>query len=93
MQVAFNGLLFWALQLLIPIYVECLLILANLPPHTILKAKQLVCYVASPQVPPAPYLGMLPPPLPDQPSHATRVWDAILVVEFPLDDPLNIAFI
>ena len=54
MQVAFNGLLHWALQLLLPTRVEYLHILGNLPPPTVLIAKQLVRYVASLQAPPAP---------------------------------------
>ena len=29
--------------------------------------------------------------MPDCPRHATRVWDAILATELPLDDPLAVA--
>ena len=47
MQVAFNGLLCWALHLPMTTRVEFLHILGNLPPPTVLIAKQLVCYVAS----------------------------------------------
>ena len=54
MQVAFNSLLRWALQLLLPTRVEYLHILGDLPPPTVLITKQLVCYVASLQAPPAP---------------------------------------
>ena len=53
MQVAFNGLLCWALHLPMTTRVEFLHILANLLPPTVLIAKQLVCYVASLQAPPA----------------------------------------
>ena len=91
MQVAFNGLLCWALQLPLPTCVEYLHILGNLFPPTVLIAKQLVCYVASLQLPPAPQLGSPPPPLPSWPHNATRVWDAILAAELPLDNPLHIA--
>ena len=31
------------------------------------------------------------PPPPGRPRHATRVWDAILATELPLDDPLAVA--
>ena len=54
MQVAFNGLLCWALQLLLPTHIEYLHILGNLPPSMVLIAKQLVCYEASLQAPPVP---------------------------------------
>ena len=53
MQVAFNGLFHWALHLPITTHVEFLHILANLPPPTVLIAKQLVHYVASLRAPPA----------------------------------------
>ena len=36
-------------------------------------------------------MGIPSPPLPSQPQHATRVWDAILAIELPLDDPLAVA--
>ena len=35
--------------------------------------------------------GILSPLLPGYPCHATRVWDAILATELPLDNPLHIA--
>ena len=54
MRVAFNGLLCWALQLLLPTRVEYLHILSNLLPPTVLIAKQLVHCVASLQAPSAP---------------------------------------
>ena len=54
MQVAFNSLLCWALHLLMTTRVEFLHILGNLPPLTVLIAKQLVRYVASLWVPPVP---------------------------------------
>ena len=54
MQVAFNGLLRWALHLLMTTRVEFLHILGNLPPPTMLISEQLVRYVASLQVPLAP---------------------------------------
>ena len=54
MQVAFNGLLCWALHLPMPTCIEFLHILGNLPPPMVLIAKQLVCYVASLRAPPAP---------------------------------------
>ena len=91
MQVAFNGLLRWALHLPMTTRVEFLHILANLPPPTVLIAKQLVRYVASLRAPPAWQLGIPPSPMPGRPRHATRVWDAILATELPLDDPLAVA--
>ena len=91
LQVAFNGLLRWALQLPGTTRVEFLYILGNLPPPTVLVAKQLVRYVASLRAPPPPQLGAPPPPTPGRPRHATRVWDAILAAEAPLDDPLDVA--
>ena len=36
-------------------------------------------------------MGTPPPQLPGRPHHATRVWDAILAAELPLDDPLPVA--
>ena len=54
MQVAFNGLLRWALHLPMTTCVEFLHILGNLPAPTVLIAKQLVHYVACLWVPPAP---------------------------------------
>ena len=36
-------------------------------------------------------MGTLPPQPPGHSCHATRVWDAILAVEIPLDDPLAVA--
>ena len=54
MQVAVNGLLRWALHLLMTTRVDFLHILGNLPPLTVLIAKQLVHYVASLRAPPAP---------------------------------------
>ena len=91
MQVAFNGLLRWALQLLLPTRVDYLHMLGNLPPPTVLIAKQLVHYVASLQAPPATQLGSPPLPLPGSPLHTTRIWDAILAAELPLEDPLLVA--
>ena len=54
MQVAFNGLLCWALHLPMTTRVEFLHILGNLPPPPVLIAKQLVRYVASLRAPPVP---------------------------------------
>ena len=93
MQVAFNGLLCWALYLLMTICVEFLHILGNLPPLTVLIAKQLICYVASLRAPPVPKLGTPSPPPPGCPCHATRIWDAILATELPLDDPLAVSLV
>ena len=53
MQIAFNGLLRWALHLLMNTDVEFLHILVNLPPPTVLIIKQLIRYVASLWAPPA----------------------------------------
>ena len=47
MQVAYNGLLRWALHLPLETRVELLHILANLPPPTTLIAKQLVRYATT----------------------------------------------
>ena len=92
MQVAYNGLLRWALHLPLETRVELLHILANLPPPTTLIAKQLVRYATTLRPPPTPQLGTAPPPpTPGRPRHATAVWDAILAAETPLDHPLHVA--
>ena len=67
--------------------------LGQLTPPTVLIEKQLVHYAASLWAPPAPQLGTLPPQLPGHPHHATRVWDIILAMELPLNNPLQIALV
>ena len=65
-------------------------VLGNLPPPPVLITKQLVCYMISLWAPSAPWLGTPPPPMPGRFCHATRVWDAILAMELPLDDPVAV---
>ena len=79
LQICYNSLLRWALDVPMTTRLELLHLLANLPPPATLLAKQLVCYAATIEDPRAPH------------RHATSVWTAIQTTETPLDSRAQVA--